>query len=156
MRGFLSYAHADRAAFLALAPHLTALKRAFHLEVWADHEILAGTLWEERIAGAIAAADVMVLLISPGFIASDYVWHKELPAIRQRRDQGGALILPVVLLRCMWTLAVKQLQAIPMREGALTPLADWRRPDHALDAIREQMARSIQAHFALPAPEPAL
>ena len=156
MRGFISYAHADRADFLALEPHLKALRRAFDLQAWTDHEILAGTRWEQRIAEAIAAADVLVLLISPGFVDSDYVWDEELPAIRQRRDRGGALILPVVLTRCMWWLVVKQLQAIPMRKGALTPLADWRRRDHALDAIREQMARSIQAHFALPAPEPAL
>ncbi len=156
MRGFLSYAHADQADFAALAPHLKALKRAFALQVWTDHEILAGTRWEDRIAQAIAAADVLVLLISPNFIASDYVWDKELPAIRERRDQGGALVLPIVLRRCMWTLAVKQLQAIPMREGALTPLADWRRRDHALDAIRAEMARTIAAHFALPDPEPAL
>lgn len=156
MRGFLSYAHADQAAFTALAPHLKALKRAFGLHVWTDHEILAGTRWEDRIAEAIAAADVMVLLISPGFIASDYVWEMELPAIRRRRDQGGALVLPVVVTRCMWELAVKQLQAMPMRQGALTPLADWPRRDHALDAIREQMARSIQTHFALPEPAPAL
>ena len=156
MNGFLSYAHADRAACSALAPHFTALRRAYGLRVWTDHEILAGTLWEERIAAAIAAANVIVLLISPGFIASDYVWEKELPAIRARRDAGGALVLPVVLTRCMWTLAARQIQAIPMHEGSLTPLADWPRQDHALDAIRDQMARSIQAHFALPSPEPAL
>jgi hypothetical protein len=156
VKGFLSYAHADGAFFKDLAPHLKALKRAFTLNVWTDHEILAGTRWEMEIANAIAAADVFVLLISPGFIASDYVWEKELPAIRERRDQGGALVLPVVVRRCMWDLAVRQVQAIPMRNGALTPLADWPRRDHALDATRKDMARAIQAHFALPEPASAL
>lgn len=148
MNGFLSYSHADMAWFQALAPHLKALKRGFGLNVWTDHQILAGTQWEQRIADAIAAADVLVLLVSPGFIASDYVWDKELPAIRARRD-AGALVLPVVLTRCYWELAVKQLQAVPTRDGALTPLSDWRPRDHGLDAACRQISRSIADHFAI-------
>jgi hypothetical protein len=155
VKGFLSYSHQDMAWFEALAPHLKALKRAFDLNVWTDHQILAGSQWEIGIANAIAAADVMVLLLSPDFIGSDYVWDVELPAIRARRD-AGALVLPVVLKRCNWRLAVKQLQVVPVRDGYLTPLADWHRRDHALDAAREQIEYAIQGHFGLAAKEPAL
>lgn len=156
MKGFLSYSHQDMEWFKALAPHLKALKRAFDLDVWTDHQILAGTLWETRIERAIEEADVMVLLLSPDFIGSDYVWNVEMPAIRARRDKAGAVVLPVVLKRCKWTLATRQTQVVPIRNGSLTPLADWPRRDHALDAAREQMDLSIQAHFGLTAKEPAL
>ena len=85
-----------------LRPHLAAIRRAFDVRMWTDHDIHAGTKWEPQIAAAIEAAQIFVLMITPDFIASDYVYEKEIPAIQQQMREVGALVLPVVLKRCIW------------------------------------------------------
>jgi CheY-like chemotaxis protein len=54
--------------------------------------------------------------VSPGFIASDYIYDHEIPAIKARHLKG-ALVLPVVLKRCMWQFIANALQALPMHKG---------------------------------------
>ena len=150
MNGFLSYAHDDAAAFRTLKPHLTALKRGFGLAMWTDHEITPGTVWEAAIATAIAEAQVFVLMLSPAFIESDYVYGKELPAIRERRIDGGALVLPVVVKGCLWEMVANQLQAVPTNdEGRVRPVTDWRPQANGCDRAVRQMARAIERHFGL-------
>jgi hypothetical protein len=151
MNGFVSYAHDDAREFSALRRHLKALKRGFSLALWTDHKIAAGTVWEAAIADAIADAQVFVLLLSPSFIESDYVFEKELPAIRDRRKSGGALVLPVVVKRCQWQWIVGQLQAVPMTdEGRLRPITEWKPQDHGCDRATHQMAAAIAKHFGRP------
>src|SRR5262249_13111298 len=72
MTGFASYAHDDARLMQKFRPHLKTLRRAFGLKTWTDNEITAGSDWNAAIAKAIAEAQVFVLLLSPGFIASDY------------------------------------------------------------------------------------
>lgn len=90
MNGFVSYSHDDHKHFEELATHLAAIKRAYPVALWTDHEIHTGSVWEQRIADAITAAEIFVLLVSNNFINSDYVWNTELPADEhaQRRCQG--------------------------------------------------------------------
>lgn len=148
MNGFLSYAHDDASEFRAFRTHLAALKRGFGLALWTDHRITAGTQWESAIAEAIAKAQVFVLLLSPSFIASDYVFEKELPAIIDRRKSAAALVLPVLVKRCMWEWLVGQLQAVPTTdEGRLRPITEWRPQDHGCDRATRQMAAAIEKHF---------
>ena len=90
MQGFLSYAHDDHECFVGFSTHLKALKRVFDIGIWQDHAIHGGAVWEDAIGKAIAAAEVFILLISPSFIASDYVVNTEIPAIGARRRAGNA------------------------------------------------------------------
>ena len=148
MKGFVSYAHADLDMVEDFRRHLKAVDRAVGLEPWIDHEILAGTVWEAHIAAAIAAAEVFVLLISPEFIYSDYVCASEIPAIQCRRTTG-ALVLPVVLKSCSWQYIAGPLQAVPTANGRLRPIDAWPRHNDGYNCARQQMERSISAHFGI-------
>jgi hypothetical protein len=149
MRGFVSYSHEDHELLVGFRPHLAAIRRSFNLELWTDHAIRAGTLWDPEISAAIALAHIFVLMITPSLIESDYALDKELPAIRQRRRDAGALVVPVVLKRCLWQYIASSLQAAPMADGRVRPVTDWRPREHGYDRAREEMMAAIEKHFGL-------
>jgi hypothetical protein len=131
--------------------HLKSLERAFAIDFWADTRIKPGYYWSEEIEGAIRSAELFVLLITPGFIASDYIFEREIPAIKERHRGAGALVIPVVLKRCFWRMVADVLQAVPTEQGQLKPVTDWRPQRDGLDCARDQMASSIEAYFGISA-----
>jgi hypothetical protein len=150
MRGFISYTHDDYRMFCELRKHLRAVERALDLAFWADIRIHGGSHWSEVIAQAIEGADVFILLASPGFIASDYIYDREIPAI-QEKHRRGALVLPVVLKRCAWQMIANTLQAIPMKEGRLIPISEQRPQNDGFDLARSQILDAICKYFGLSA-----
>jgi hypothetical protein len=149
MNGFLSYSHEDHHLYRGFRPHLAAIRRAFDVDIWTDHRIDVGTFWDAKIEAAIKAAKVFVLLITPDFIASDYVYDKEIPAIQEQRRTAGALVIPVVLKRCTWQLVASSLQATPTENGRILPVADWRPRNNGFDRACDQAMRAIENHFGL-------
>lgn len=129
--------------------HLRAIERAFDAEFWVDKRISAGATWNKNIQDAIEAARVFILLMSPGFIASDYIYNHEIPAIKSRLTSAGALVCPVILKRCSWQMIAAALQAIPIHEGKAKPIIEWRPHNHGYDTAREQIATAISRHFGL-------
>ena len=125
--------------------HLRAVELAYEIELWADTSLYAGHHWNATIQQAIDAAEIFVLLVSPAFIASHYIYDNEIPAIRTRGSTGG-LVLPVVLSRCFWSLVCDVLQGVPTDHGRLRPIANWRSRQDGYDRAREQIAAAIEAH----------
>jgi hypothetical protein len=151
LKGFISYAHDDHAAFEQMKIHLRAVERQFDLTFWADDRIKPGNYWSIKVAGAIEAAQVHVLMFTPAFIRSDYIFDHELPAINDKCSKGD-LVLPVVIDRCAWKAFVGTLQAVPIdRTHRLLPVMEWHPQRHGFDSAREQIAASIAAQFG-PAP----
>lgn len=150
MDGFVSYSHDDYQAFTAFQPHLCAVERAYGLTFWADQRIAAGYDWNSAIQDRIAAADVFVLLLSPAFIASSYIYDKEIPTIRQRRKQTGALVLPLILDRCLWKFICGSLQAMPVEAGRLKPIAEWEHPGHGYHHACLEIGNSLERYYGIP------
>jgi hypothetical protein len=147
IKGFISYAHNDYAAFKEMMVHLRAVERAFDIKFWADKRINPGDYWSTKIADAIEEAQVHVLLCSPAFIYADYIFDHELPAINAKCAKGD-LVLPVVIERCAWSWFVGVLQASPTDgNGKLLPIYEWAPPSHGFNAVREQISSSIAAKF---------
>jgi tetratricopeptide (TPR) repeat protein len=115
MRIFISYSHRDKSLCDDFRLHMKALSRVHPVEAWHDGEILAGNEWREEIKDAIYAAQVVVLLVSAGFMASDYVWDKELPHILARHKRGECVVIPVIVKTVDgWQeSSFKGLQALP-------------------------------------------
>lgn len=84
MQGFVSYAHADMAMVEEVRKHLKNLGRNFEIAFWSDHGIRPGQHWDKEIRDAIDAADVFLLLCSANFLASDFIFDEEIPAILVR------------------------------------------------------------------------
>jgi predicted nucleotide-binding protein len=85
---FISYSHRDRAWLERLLEHLGALERWQLVHAWTDGRIAAGASWEEEIDRALGEAQAAVLLVSPAFLASHYIWGVEMKRIDAHRDKG--------------------------------------------------------------------
>ena len=94
---FYSYSHEDERFRQRLQKHLAPLKREGVLDDWQDREIAAGAEWAVEIVKNLDAADIILLLISADFIASDFCWSKEMARALERHTQGTARVIPVIV-----------------------------------------------------------
>lgn len=153
-KGFISYAHDDHGAFEEMCTHLAPLEKVFGIDFWRDKRIAPGNYWTKKIEDAIQEASVHLLLVTPCFLASDYIIQTELPAINAKYHAGD-LVLPVILRRCMWKPFVGSLQAAPMNpQGRLQAVVEWRPQAHGYDAAREQLQKAIEAYLGPPPASP--
>ena len=69
---FYAYAHKDEQLRKSLEKHLSAMRWQGMISEWYDHQIVAGTDWAHVIDEHLTEASVILLLISPDFLASEY------------------------------------------------------------------------------------
>lgn len=152
---FFSYSHADEALRDQLEKQLAILRRQGVIETWHDRRIGAGEDWARAIDAHVEQDDIILLLVSPDFLASDYCYDKEMLRAVERNDAGEAIIIPVILRPCEWQgTPFAKLQAVPTDGRAITT-----RPDR--DQAMLEVARAVRAAAgrtgevpARPSPEP--
>ena len=132
---FFSYSHADEDLRDQLEMHLSALKRQGLISSWHDRRITAGSEFAAQIDQHLDAADLILLLISPNFIASEYCYDLEMTQAMERHRNGEARVIPVILRPCDWhDLPFGRLQAVPKDGKAIKT---WPDIDEAfLDVVR--------------------
>jgi internalin A len=94
---FISYSHRDLKWLEQLRTHLKPLERNYNLERWDDSRIKPGDKWLVEIEQALARAAVALLLVSPDFVASDFIDRKEMPSLLDAAQNQGLEILWVPL-----------------------------------------------------------
>lgn len=102
LRVFYSYAREDRIFFRELEKHLAPLKMQGLIESWFDQQISPGANWSQEINHHLQTADIILLLISPDFLASDYIYQKELQTALKRHEIGEARVIPIILRPSDW------------------------------------------------------
>lgn len=126
---FYSYSHKDESLRDSLETHLSILARQGIVTQWHDRRIVAGNEWEEEINTQLETADIILLLISADFIASDYCYSKELKRAIDRHESNQAKVIPVIVRPVDWSDApVAKLQALPKDSKAVT---SWNNQDEA-------------------------
>ena len=141
---FICYARKDRAFLEELQSHLTLLQRQGHILLWHDGDISAGKEWEREIKKYLDTAQIILLLISPDFLASDYCYRKEMIQAMQRHDQGEARVIPVLLRPVHWEDApFGKLQALPINGKPVTD-GYWHSRDEAFYEITTGIQRVVE------------
>jgi len=124
---FISYAHEDAELRGKLVKHLSQLERE-GVQGWYDRRITGGTEWAGEIDEHLNTADIILLLISPDFLASRYCYDVEMKRAVERHDQDQARVVPVILRPCDWkTSPFGKFNALP-KDGK--PVVDWKTHDH--------------------------
>ena len=142
-RVFFSYSHADEALRDQLETQLAMLRRQGFIETWHDRRIGAGEEIDREIDDHIMQDEIILLLISADFLASDYCYDREMRHAMSRHEAGDAIVIPVILRACDWHPApFGKLNATPP-DGK--PITQWPDRDQAFlevaRAIREAVER---------------
>ncbi len=139
---FYSYAHEDEALRDKLEDHLSSLQVQGLISEWYDRQIVAGTEWAYAIDSRLQTASIILLLISPAFMASDYCVSIEMQQAMERHRLGDARVIPIILRPAEWHDApFAILQCLP--RGA-KPVTTWDDPEDAFEDITQGLRRAIE------------
>jgi Tfp pilus assembly protein PilF len=139
---FFSYAHEDEPLRDEMAKHLANLKRKGLIKEWHDRQIPPGSEWDDEIKTHLETADIILLLVSADFMASDYCTSVEMRSAVERHDRKEACVIPVILRPCDWDGApFSKLQALPKD---VRPVTRWEDRDEAFLNIVEGIKAAIK------------
>ena len=154
--GFISYTHADTDLKDQFVRHLAPLRREGLIDVWQDAMLRPGEHLDPAVQAALAASDLVLLLVSSDFIHSEYCYEQEMIRAFARQRTGTARVVAVILRPCQW-------KGVPVGEGQTLsdfvalpkdglPVTSWLDRDAAFDnaagAIRDMLRNPATARPA--------
>jgi len=140
---FFSYSHNDESLRDELAKHLKLLERTNVIDAWHDRAIPVGSEWNKAIKTELNEADIILLLISADFLASDYIWDVEVKTAMERHEANDAVVVPVVLRECAWFDApFGKLQGLPKDAK---PVATYPNMDEPFTFITNHIKKAAKA-----------
>jgi len=140
---FYCYAHEDKALRDELQVNLAGLRRQYQLTNWYDREILPGEKWEETIDKHLSTADVILLLISPHFVDSDYCYGKEMQRALARHHAGNCCVIPILLRPTYWEET--PFSTIQMLPTDTRPITSWPDRYEAFHDVARGISTAIKA-----------
>lgn len=150
LKTFVIYAREDRDALLELKKQLIPLERRGQISIWHDGEIVPGEEWEKAIKLRLETADLILLLLSSDFFASDYIEKKELKEALLRHARGESTVAPVIVRHCLWQEhpEIEKLQVLPDNAHPIYAKKQWDSPDEAFANVAAGIARLLRARVA--------
>jgi len=138
---FVSYSHRDDELRAELESHLKLFQRLGLIRAWHDRLITPGEEWKGEIDRNMADADLILMLISPDFLGSDYCYETEMPRALEKHRSGQAVVVPIIVRSCQWQRTpLADLQVLP-RDGR--PIRLWRNRDSAWSDVAEKLGSII-------------
>ena len=148
-RVFVSYSHEDSRWFEedSLIPWLARSLRKDNVETWYDRQGLqAGDEFRRRIEEEIDTAHLALLMISQGFLTSEFIEEVELPRITARAAQGELAVIPILVEPCEWQ-EIEFISSLQMLPGKPTPLIDYIESDREWAHVRFEILQGIKSRI---------
>ncbi len=140
---FISYSHHDTIWLERFHTMLKPAVKNTDLSIWDDTCIKAGSKWQDEISNALHNAKVALLLVSPYFLASDFISEHELPPILDAEKEEGLIVIWVPVSSSFYSLTdISKYQAAYNPAQPLDNLSKAKR-NKAIFQISEQ----ILEHF---------
>jgi hypothetical protein len=138
---FVSYSHKDERYRQRLDISLVQLRRNNLISIWHDKRILPGQDWGQEIDTNLENADLILLLVSPDFLASEYAYSREMLRAVERHQSGSAIVVPIILRPSDWQDSpLGALQALP---NSGRPVSSWPNRDQAWLDVAQGLRRLI-------------
>jgi GTPase SAR1 family protein len=168
---FYSYAREDEHLQAQLEQHLAGLRRQGFIREWHRRKVLPGMKTDEFIMAYLSEAEIVLVLVSPAFLDSDYFdtqefnWamleydlvreeeltsaksEEERRSIESKKQLGWSpsiipIVIPIILRPCDWKpTPLGKLQCLPRNEQ---PVTTWRNRDEAFTEIAKEIRQIIE------------
>jgi hypothetical protein len=123
---FFCYSHADENLRDRLEVHLAMLKRQGVITIWHDRRLPPGNNIDQGIRTELERADLVLLLVSPDFLASRYCYEIEMARAMERHRASQGKVLPIILRPCDWkSTPFGMLLATPTDGRPITKFPDY-------------------------------
>jgi hypothetical protein len=139
---FLSYAASDGPLRDELVTQLANLERRGRIRSFDQRKVGPGQEVDAVLAARFERAQVILLLISPDFMASDYCNDVEVTRAMERHARGEARVVPILVRPCDWVGApFATLRALPRSGKAVT---SWGNRDEAWLNVVEGIRAAVE------------
>ncbi len=152
-RVFCSYTHHDEDLKTALESHLAPLVQSGDISVfWSDRKITAGTDIDLKVREELESSQIILLLLSPEFIESNYCYHVEAQLAMDRHERGEARVVSILLRPVFWQKTrMRTYLALP-KDGR--PITSWPNRDEGFLNVVSEIQRVIEEITAYPSISP--
>jgi hypothetical protein len=141
IRIFVSYSHVDEVYKDKLKVNLAQMERKGLISLWTDREILPSEEWDSEIKAALEGSDIVIFLISPDFMASNYINDIEIKKALRRHQNGETLIIPIIIRYTDFQdTPISKFQALPKNAK---PIASWDDKDEAWLDVTTQLRKLV-------------
>lgn len=136
---FIAYAQQDKKLMERLRKQLSTAERIGLVDAWHDEEIEIGTDRQKAARKAMQASEIILLLLSADFFASEYLYEHEMAQALELSKSGQAKVIPVLLKECTWQLSpLANLALLPKNNIPVTN-EHWKHPDRAFQHVVEEV-----------------
>lgn len=145
---FYAYAVEDESLRQELEKQLTILKRKQLISIWYVRQISAGMGRAKEINRHVNSAHIILLLVSPDFIASDYCYEVEIRRAMERHVLGETRVIPILLRPVVWDgTPFSRLQVLPAEGKPVTNWVDHDRAFYDITLGIQEVAEGIAQKF---------
>ena len=123
---FVSYSHKNQRWLERLLVHLKPLEQINDIDLWSDRRLKVGDDWKREVEGALARANVAILLVSADFLASDFITLVELPSLLQAAEKQKCKVIPIIIGPCRFS-DIQNLQRFQAVNSPGKPLEGMRK-----------------------------
>ena len=143
---FVSYSHKDSKWLKEFQTHIKPLVHEYGFKIWDDTKIKVGKEWLEEIERALATAKVAILLVTPDFLASDFINDRELPPLFDAAKKEGLIIfwIPITYSNYKTNKIIEKYQSAHPPDKPLDDLGSKSKRNKAWVSICEKIKQRME------------